>query len=687
MSKTGKDATMKYPPTRKEDVTEEFFGVRVSDPYRWLEDDHSAETKAWLRAQQEVTEAVLNANPGREAMRERLRQLNDYPKTSSPSKAGDWYYFYKNDGLQNQWVLWRRRAADGVEELFFDPNTLSEDGSTRAYPVGWSKDYRYVTFNVSKSGADLGEFRVMDAESKQFLPDLLPDMRHSGAAWRGTGFYYSGYEAGQDYQSQDRDQKIYYHRLGDAKDQDRLIHEDLSHPLRYRHARVSDDEKTLFLYESEGTHGDRILFRSAEDDGAPWQTLFEGFEFDGNVTDAFDEGWVYLWTNKNANNYRLLKVNLAEPAEDRWVTVIPERDYPLEGAIPIGGKLIAFFRRDVQHRIEVLDPDGRFLYPIEMPYQGTADLVYGRKEDRDCYLVFDSYEKPAESYHYDLDANRLSFYRRDEVPAELDQFTSHQLFYPSRDGTRVPITLIHHKGLELNGDNPVLLYGYGGFNIALMPAFSVNRIALLEKGFIWAVANLRGGNEYGESWHEQGMLLNKQNVFDDFIAAVEFLIAEGYTNPAKIAINGGSNGGLLVGACLTQRPELFGAAVPSMGVLDMLRYHKFTCGWGWMPEYGDPDREEQFRNLLAYSPLHNVKAGVKYPATLITTADHDDRVIPGHSFKFAATLQEGADPANPVLLYTQFQSSHGPSSVTKSLELWADIYSFVCQRLGVDGGT
>ena len=602
---------MKYPHTRKEDIKEESFGTLVQDPYRWLEDDHSPETIAWLKSQQELTEAYLDSFPGRNAMLQRVKALNDYPKQTCPIKQGDWYYYYKNDGLQNQWVMWRRQVGEGTEELFFDPNLLSEDGTTRAYPVGWSKDFRYVCFNYSQAGADLGEFRVMDLATKEFLPDVLKDMRHSGAAWYKDGFYYGRYPESQDYQSQDRDQKIYYHRLGDPIEADRLVFEDPEHPLRYLHAYVSEDEKTLFILQSQGTHGNQVIFRSADDENAPWTLLFEGFEYDGWPTDGFSEGSFYLFTNKGAKNFRLYKVDLAKPDEANWIEVIPEREYPLENVTPVGGKLVAIFTKDVQSQIEVFDGDGKFLYPIQMPYQGTAEFISGKVMEKEGYFYFNSYVRPSESYHYDVDANTLSFYLRDPVPVNLDDLVSKQIFFSSKDGTRVPMTLIYKEGIQLDGSNPLLLYGYGGFNSPALPYFSPNRVALIEQGFIYVVVNLRGGSEYGENWHQQGMLLNKQNVFDDFCAAAEYLIREGYTSSDRLAINGGSNGGLLVGACLTQRPELFRAAVPSMGVLDMLRYHKFTCGWGWMVEYGDPEQEEHFRNLLSYSPLHNVKPGVK----------------------------------------------------------------------------
>ncbi len=672
-----------YPTTPKGETVEELFGHTIQDPYRWLEDDNSPQTLDWLKAQQAFTVSVLDRYPNRKAMLSHLKELVDYPRQSVPIKRGDWYYYAKNDGLQNQWVSWRKRK-DGAEEIFFDPNTLSEDGTTQASITGISKDCRYCTFRISQAGADEAEFWIMEVESKTFLADKLTNIRHSGAAWYRDGFFYSRYDDDHAHQKQVKDQKIYYHRLGEPQEQDRLIYADPANPFRYTHISVSDDQNTLFLYISQGTHGIQIMFRPANDHQAPWSILLEGFEYNAYHIDSYDDGWVYLITNKDAKNFRLVKVNLKAPAEEHWLEVIPQRDYLLDSAHLVGGKLIAIFTKDVQSHIEVMDPDGNFLYSIEMPYQGTADISYFRKEDEEAYFYFNSYVRPDESYHYDIKSNKLSFHHCDPVKCDLSDVVSNQVFYPSRDGSLIPMTLIHKQGVTKDGNNPVYLYGYGGFNISLMPSFSIIRTVLIEKGFILAIANLRGGGEYGEHWHEAGMLFNKQNVFDDFIAAAEYLISEGYSQPERIAINGGSNGGLLVGACLAQRPELFKVAVPMMGVLDMLRYHKFTCGWGWIPEYGDPDQESHFRNLLAYSPLHNIQAGQKYPAIMITTADHDDRVVPGHSFKYAATLQEKVSNEEPVLLYTQFQSSHHPSNITKSLELWADVFSFMCLYLEVD---
>jgi prolyl oligopeptidase len=674
---------MEYPVTRKDNVVEEHFGIKVSDPYRWLEDDNSPDTIGWINQQQSLTEQVLNEYPDRADFLARMQELCNYPRQSCPVRYGDWYYYAKNAGLQNQWVTYRRKVLHGEEELFFDPNTLSEDGTTTADSVGHSPDFRYFVYMISKSGSDAGEFWIMDTETKTWLADKLYDLRHSGAAWYKDGFFYSRYDGRQDYQQQDKNQKICYHKLGEPMEKDTLVYEDPEHPLRFNYPRVLDDSKILFIISGQGTSGNSIMFKSLEDEAAEFQCLFEGFDYNGYLQESFIDGFVYLFTNKNAKNFRLLKVDLAHPEEQNWVEIIPERDYVLENVTPADGKLIAIFIKDVQSKIEVLDKDGKFLYDIELPYQGTAYFGIGKKEYKEGFFGFSSYVKPDEIYHYNIAENRLSFYYRDPVKADVQDLVSEQIFYTSKDGTAIPMTLLYKKGIKKDSNLPVLLYGYGGFNIALMPYFSTSRIALLEKGFVMAIANLRGGGEYGEKWHEAGMLLNKQNVFDDFISAAEYLIKEGYTNPAKLAIMGGSNGGLLIGACINQRPDLFKAAVCMMGVLDMLRFHKFTCGWGWMVEYGNPDEEAHFNNLIKYSPLHNIKPGVRYPATMITTADHDDRVVPGHSFKFAAALQEQADNANPVLIYTQFKSSHGPSSLTNSLKLFADSYSFICKYLDV----
>ncbi|HQP26508.1 MAG TPA: prolyl oligopeptidase family serine peptidase [Candidatus Syntrophosphaera sp.] len=673
---------MQYPRTRKDGTIDEFFGVKVPDPYRWLENDHDPEVIAWTQAQQALTESILNQYPGRKAMLERMQELVNYPRQTAPIKYGEWYYYHRNDGLQNQWVIYRKRQ-DGPEELFLDPNTMSPDGTTTVYSVGKSKDFRYFTFLVSAAGADAGELWTIDTITREWLPDKLKDMRHTGAEWYRDGFFYSRYLPTQDGVQGDPGQNVWYHKLGTPQEEDVLVYEDAVNPRRFRGCWVSDDGKYLFMYERGTSPGNRVLYRPADDPKLPFKVLFDGFEHDYYPFDSFEEDCFYLFTNKDAPNHRLVKFHLDHPEEEHWQEVIPERDYRLDSASPVGGKLIAIFTRDVCSRVEVLDTDGKFLREIQMPYQGTAGIGFGKKEDPEAYFYFSSYVRPGEIFRYDIPGDSFTHYHTDPVQADLSAIVSEQVFYPSKDGTLIPMTLIHRNDIPRDGKAPVLLYGYGGFDIALMPSFSTARICLLEKGFICAVANLRGGGEYGKHWHDAGKLLNKQNVFDDFIAAAEYLIREGYTNHEMLAINGGSNGGLLVGACLTQRPDLFRAAVPAMGVLDMLRFHKFTCGWNWMADYGNPDEEQHFRNLLSYSPLHNIKEGTRYPDTMVLTADHDDRVVPGHSFKFAATMQDKADPGGMALLYTQTSSAHGPSSLAKSLEYTADTYSFICMCLGV----
>lgn len=673
---------MNYPKTRKGHTVDEFFGTKVPDPYRWLENDHDPEVVAWTQAQQVLTESLLAQYPHRKAILERMKELVNYPRQTAPIKFGDWYYYYKNDGLQNQWVTYRKKQ-DGQEEMFLDPNTLSPDGTTTAHMAGNSKDNRYFTYMVSASGSDAGELWTIDTQTGEILPDKLKDMRHSGASWYKDGFFYSRYLPRQEGCEGDPGQNIWYHKLGTPQEEDVLFYEDTVNPRRFRWCSLSDDEKYFFISESQDSPGNRILYRPADDPNAPFRVLFEGFEHQYYLRDAFEEDYFYLFTNKDAPNRRLVKFHISHPEDEHWQEIIPQRDYPLDTAFPASGRLIAIFTKDVCSRVELLDTEGKFLREIEMPYQGTADLSFNLKEDEEVYFYFSSYVRPNEIYSYHIPSDDLSHCHTDAVPADLSAIVSEQVFYPSKDGTLIPMTLIHRNDILRDGKTPVLLYGYGGFDSTQMPYFSATRLTLLEKGFIYAVANLRGGGEYGKRWHDAGKLLNKQNVFDDFIAAAEYLIREGYSNPERIAINGGSNGGLLVGACLVQRPDLFKAAVPAMGVLDMLRFHKFTCGWNWMADYGNPDEEEHFRNLLSYSPLHNVKDGVRYPDTVILTADHDDRVVPGHSFKFAATMQEKAHPDTLVLLYTQTSSAHGPSSLAKSLEYNADTFSFVCMCLGV----
>lgn len=674
---------MKYPNTKKENIQNVLFGKTIADPYRWLEDDYSEETQSWLKDQNNLTDTFLSQSPDRQKIYNRLQELNNYQKKSLPVKRGNWYYYYLNTGLQNQYVLYRQKSPDSEPELFFDPNTLSEDGTTTASSAGRSKDNRYFAYKISKAGADASEIRIMDTETGTFHQDILKNVTHTGTSWYKDGFYYSKYDSEDLHLKQYRNQKIFYHKLGDDFSNDQLIYEDPEHPLRYNHAFVSDDEKYLFISISEGTSGNEFKYKSLQDKNSDFKILVKGFENNYDFLFDYEEDFIILKSNKNAPNRCLYKVDLRKPDENNWQLIVPERDYLLDTFENAAGKMILIYTKDCFSKIEICSMDGQIEKEINMPYLGCASFFRAEKEDTEGYFFFDSFTVNTQIYKYDFITNELAFFYSDPVLLDFSQYVSEQVFFASKDGTRVPMTLNYKKGLIKDGQRPVHLYGYGGFNAGMYPSFNPDRSLLMDKGGIFIVVNLRGGSEYGEEWHKAGMLLNKQNVFDDFISAAEYMIRENYTNPEKIAITGGSNGGLLVGACLTQRPDLFKVAVPSMGVLDMLRYHKFTCGWGWVVEYGNPDEELHFHNLLQYSPLHNVQQGEKYPATLIVTADHDDRVIPGHSFKFAAELQEKAATEQPVLLYVQSNSSHGFSSMDNYLKMQSDIKTFMFMMLGI----
>ena len=668
-----------YPHTKKESISDSYFGTIVADPYRWLEDDSSEATQEWVKAQNCVTEGYLAQIPFRSAIKERLTQIWDYPKYGTPFKEGDYYFFFKNSGLQNQSVLYRQRGLDDEPEVFLDPNTFSEDGTVALSGISFSNDGRYLAYSISVSGSDWVEIRVLEVATKQHLPDVISWVKFSNAQWKGDGFYYSRYDApkeGTEYSGSNEFQKVYYHKLGDEQSSDTLIYEDRDHPLRYFNARVTEDERYLFIYVSEGTHGTELYWKdlSADDD---LKLLFPGFQFDYTIIDNDGERLI-VYTNHGASRYRVVLVDPNNPHEQHWQMLIPEADDLLEGVTTGGGKLFAFYLKDAATRIFEYDRCGERIKEIPLPGIGAAAGLSGKKADALLFYSVTSFTNPAAIYKYDVELGESSAYRSTEVVFDPECFETSQVFYASKDGTKVPMFIIHKKGIDLDGANPALLYGYGGFNISLTPAFSPSRIAFLENGGVYAVANLRGGGEYGEEWHRAGMLEKKQNVFDDFIAAAEFLIAQKYTSPHRLAIAGGSNGGLLVGAAMTQRPDLFRVAIPQVGVLDMLRYHRFTIGWGWVVEYGSSDSQEQFEYLYSYSPLHNIRDGVAYPATLIMTADHDDRVVPAHSFKFAATLQEMAAGVNPALIRIETKAGHGAGKPTsKVIDEAADMWAFL----------
>ena len=678
-------AKLTYPVTKKVDQVDDYFGTKVADPYRWLEDDNAEEVKAWVQAQNAVTFGYLDTIPFRPKIKERLTEIFDYPRYSSPFRAGEYYFFYKNDGLQNQSVCYIQKGLDGTPEVFLDPNVLSADGTVRASLIGASNDDRYVAVSRGESGSDWSEIRVMEVATKLELPDRVQWVKFSGAAWKGEGFFYSGYTkpaAGEELKAKNEYQKVFYHKLGDPQDKDTLVWEDREHPLRYVGAGTTEDEKWLMLGVSEGTSGSEIHVKDLTKKDSPFNMLFKGFEFDASPLEVVD-GRFLVHTNADAPNFRVVLIDPKSPAKENWQTIIAEKPEVLSGAGTAGGYLFANYLKDANSKIFQHKLDGALIREIELPALGSAGGFGGKRDEKTLFYAFTSYTYPPAIYKFDPATGASEVFRKSEVKFNPADFETKQVFYGSKDGTKVPMFIVHKKGLKLDGRNPTFLTAYGGFNISITPGFSEANIILLENGGVYAEANLRGGGEYGEAWHKAGMLEKKQNVFDDFIAAAEYLVKEKYTAKDRLAIAGGSNGGLLVGAVMTQRPELFGVAFPAVGVMDMLRYHKFTVGWGWAVEYGSSDNAKDFPYLYAYSPLHNFKDGTCYPATMVTTADHDDRVVPAHSFKFAATLQEKHACANPVLIRIETRSGHGSSNLTKAIEDLTDQWSFMFFNMGV----
>jgi prolyl oligopeptidase len=674
-----------YPETKKVDQVDDYFGTQVADPYRWLEDDNTEDVKAWVEEQNRLTLGYLEQIPFREKVRQRISDLYNYPKYSSPSRVGEYYFFSKNDGLQNQSVIYIQKGLDGEPEVFIDPNELSPDGTIRIGLLGASYDNRYMAISRSEAGSDWREIRIMEVATKRELEDRLQWVKFSGASWQSDGFYYNRYdkpEPGQELTAQNQFQKVFYHKLDTPQEEDILIHEDNDHPLRIFSTGVTEDERYLFLIASEGTSGNEVYYRDLSEPDMEFQPLITGFETETypieNVGDKF-----LFYTNCDAPNYRVVLFDPDNPAKENWTDIIPEKPEVLNGASTAGGYLFCSYLKDANTKVFQYTLNGQLTREIELPALGTAYGFDGRRDENTLFYTFTSFTYPPTIFKYDIPSGTSEVFRQSEVQFNPDDYVTEQVFFPSKDGTQIPMFIVYKKGLKKNGKNPTLLTGYGGFNISETPGFSATRIFLLENGGIFALANLRGGGEYGEEWHKAGMLLNKQNVFDDFIAAAEFLIAEKYTSKDFLSISGASNGGLLVGACMTQRPDLFKVALPAVGVMDMLRYHMFTIGWAWAVDYGSSDEEQHFKNLYSYSPLHNIKEGISYPATLVTTADHDDRVVPAHSFKFIATLQESHRGSNPVLIRIETRSGHGSSSTSKMIEELADEYAFMFYNMGI----
>ncbi len=676
---------LKYPYTKKVDVKDNYHGTVVADPYRWLEIDTAKEVEAWVEAENKVTFSYLRSIPIRQEIEDRYRELFNYPKLSSPHKVGDYYFFNKNDGLQNQSVIYYQKGLDGTPEVFIDPNALSKDGTTSISLAGFSKDNKYVAISRQVAGSDWQELYVMEIATKKELPDLLHWVKFSGASWKGHGFFYSRYPApakGMERSGNNQYHSVYFHELGTDQSKDKLVFEDRENPAMYHFGNVTEDERYYVLYAAPGTDGFATYYKDL-DKGGDFVRLFDGYKNKSTIIHNIGDKFLVL-TDIDAPNYRLVLVDTKNPAKSNWKTIIPETNNLLSNVSTGGGKLFATYLEKATTRIYRYDYDGKNKTEIKLPGLGSAGGLGGREDDKLLFYTFTSFIYPPTIFKYDVASGVSEPFYKTKLKFNPEDYTEKQIFYKSKDGTPVSMFIVHKKGLKMDGNNPTYLYGYGGFNVKLTPWFSTSRIILLERGGVFALPNLRGGGEYGEKWHQAGMLLNKQNVFDDFIAAAEYLIAKGYTSKEKLAIAGGSNGGLLVGACMTQRPDLFAVAFPAVGVMDMLRYHKFTVGKGWIPEYGSSDDPVHFKNLLSYSPLHNIKKGVKYPATLITTADHDDRVVPAHSFKFAATLQASQAGPAPVLIRIETNAGHGAGKpIAKIIEEQADQWAFMFANMGI----
>ena len=675
---------LNYPETRKGDVTYTHFGTVIADPYRWLEDDLSEETEAWVEAQNEVTFGYLDQIETRDQIRERLTQHWNYERISAPSKNGDYYYFSKNDGLQNHSVIYRSKTEDGEAEVFLDPNTFSEDGTTSLAGLSFTKDGSLAAYSISEGGSDWRKIIVIDTDSLEQVGDTLMDVKFSGISWyKNEGFYYSSYEKpeGSELSAMTDQHKLYYHEIGTPQSTDQLVFGGEETPRRYISGGVSDDQRFLVITAAVSTTGNELYIKDLEQD-SEINPVVGNFDNTHYIVDTKGEQ-LFIYTNLNAPNYRLVKANVNNPSPENWTDVIPESDHVLS-VNSGGGYLFASYLVDVQTEIRQYDYDGNLVRNVELPSIGTAGGFSAEEDDEFLYYTFTSFTYPSTIYKYYIEEGRSELYWSPDIDFNPEDYVTEQVFYESKDGTEIPMFITYKKGLEMDGSNPTYLYGYGGFNVSLRPSFSVARLIWLENGGIYAQPNIRGGGEYGKEWHLAGTKMNKQNVFDDFIAAGEYLIENNYTRSGRLAIAGGSNGGLLVGAVMTQRPGLASVAFPAVGVLDMLRYHKFTAGAGWAYDYGTAEESrEMFEYLLGYSPVHNVEDGVSYPATLVTTADHDDRVVPAHSFKFIAELQDHHAGENPVLIRIETKAGHGAGRSTESvIDEWTDRYAFAWYNMG-----
>jgi prolyl oligopeptidase len=676
----------KYPVSEKANTVDTLFGTPVIDPYRWLENDTAKATAHWVKSQNEVTFGFLEKIPYRETVKKRLEALYRYERLTAPFKKGDFYYFYKNDGLQNQSVLYRKRGEDEKHELFLDPNTFSKDGTTSMSGISFSKDGSLAAYQISEGGSDWRKVIVIKTIDKTILEDTLRDIKFSGIEWKGNeGFYYSSYDKpqGSELSAKTQIHKLYFHKLGSKQITDQLIFGGEKLQRRYVGAGLTEDERFLVVTAATSTTGNELYVQDLKDPKGKMVTVVGNFDNDHNLIDN-DGSRLIIQTTLNAPNNRIVEVDFANPGVQNWKDVVPETDNTIQSVSTAGKKMFVNYLKDAKTFIKQVDYRGKLDREIDLPGIGTAAGFDGYINDKQIYYTFTSFTYPTSIFKYDIASGESTLYEKPKVDFNPEDYETKQVFYSSKDGTKIPMFITHKKGIKLDGNNPTMLYAYGGFSVSLTPSFNTSRIVWLENGGIYAQPNLRGGGEYGEKWHLAGTKMNKQNVFDDFIAAGEYLIAEKYTSSPYLAISGGSNGGLLVGATMTQRPDLAKVALPAVGVMDMLRYHKFTAGAGWAYDYGTADdSKEMFEYLRKYSPLHALRPNTTYPATMVTTSDHDDRVVPAHSFKFAATLQESHNGDNPVLIRIETKSGHGSSSLSKAIELTADQYAFSWYNMGV----
>ncbi len=680
------ESSLTYPKTEERADADTIFDQIIPDPYRWLEDDMSKETAAWVKAQNKVTFNYLNKIPYRQELKERLSKLWNYEKLTSPRKRGDFVYYYKNDGLQNQYVLYRKDST-GKEEAFLDPNTFSADGTTSLGELSFTEDGSLVAYAISEGGSDWRKVIVMNAVNKEILDDTLIDVKFSGLSWKNNeGFFYSSYDKpkGSELSAKTDQHKLYYHKLGTTQSEDKVIYgASPEQKRRYVGGEVSNDGQYLFISGAISTSGNELSVLDLTDENAVIKPLVEGFDQDASIVTTKDKTF-YISTNLNAPNKRLVKTNFDHPTTENWEDVIPETEHVLTIAKG-GGYFFAKYMVDALSEVKQYDYEGKLIRTIDLPGIGTVRGFNGKGEDEVLYYSFTNYIMPSNIFEFNPETGTSKTYWKPKIDYNPEDYVSEQVFYASKDGTKIPMIITHKKGIKMDGNNPTILYGYGGFNISLTPSFSIANLVWMENNGVYAVPNLRGGGEYGKKWHNAGIKMKKQNVFDDFISAAHYLINNKYTSSKYLAIRGGSNGGLLVGACMTQEPDLFQVALPAVGVLDMIRYHTFTAGAGWAYDYGTAeDSPEMLNYLLGYSPVHNVKEGVSYPATLITTGDHDDRVVPAHSFKFAAELQKKNAGSAPTLIRIEVNAGHGAGTpVSKTIEQYADIFGFTLYNMGV----